>query len=1660
MGCRGLIPHVDVPSLIIPNQSAHPNSLLGKPLVGSQPPCFIYETPAPLWAPLSFFDDIEEDDKSLATLFSTTETEFLIEALFDIGIRVNFVKKRKKRSYVGTRRRLVQKMARITEELEFEATSASFIPELNQYFDQFEDIDLYRIFQSTAQALQDSVDARALGMLESIAVNIGLWFATSTWKGRILVFYNFLKDIQSVVQREYLIALVTNLVSRGPSYGRNKHADEAGLPQWIPTSSMGDVANLLSQAADHIDGVVNSSSMIALNKVFAMAIGLQMLGPEVPAHLITLGMTSMKDVNEFNKISGPQRTVQFLRSVAVLIKTMTGEIGKDGHYNCLTDYDWLACAQWLKDHEKLRVQPGSPDLPGHVCDQLWRENLNQAVKQYTKVISKDLALRQVMASLNRDIMEMHTKARCADYAHKPQPFNIGLRSGPGVGKTTVIAPTLARTALKGMQVRLQHEALPKFIKNYCVSVNASDKFMSPYKTEKHLVVFLDELGSARAEMDNDNQIMQNITSLIGESEYYINRADISDKGKDLYKPFVNVLMTNHLTNFGVGDYINNIDAFARRIHAYIRVDIKDEFRYDMVDGKRPEGVDPCKLPDDGDRMQACTFSVYRSSSTNVEGNCVLSEVDFATANDYILELAQKHSSKKDMLGTTHDYLDQAFCPHGYMNKSRCPECSQVSAFVPTSAVVNLTRASDHYTYVQRIGNVLLDLYPLFFFLLMTFFCWFSGFFTEYQGRLHKYYKKRTRIAFQALQDAKTVTERVEAILDRYEKARRELLNFKTYGTYAVIMAVVAGVSFASYQSVKKPAKVQGPPVMVGTADIAALQGEKPKGDIRPNVWDVDDGFIQPGKKACSPHDTALKRVSRNTIKVSIHSSEIEQICTTHLTGLCDQYAVGVWHSLKLFQHKDATLSVLHYNTSEEKTTVSKKFTMRGGPRNVVRIGPDLAIVRLSDVSAFKDIREHIPEKAQYTGSGANLRSGYNTYIQNGAPYAKRQIGFQGINQQVTYPDGFGGTVSPFCFVGEHPDVHHGHCGSSLMAKFGANLHLCGINVCASFASGLAAFHVIDQCMVREGIQQLQKMTKIYVAKSAVGYDESPQFAATMNAVRQPNRRDHAYWLPQDERGTLRNYGSIEVSGVKRTSSVIEYPQKEELFEQLPSEYHHDLIRPRFDGRIKDDGNYVSPERNALSDLKQQVTGVDSDILELAVQDFTDKLCTIKSFEESDRLWDLDTCINGVPGTEAKPMPKSTSAGFPDGGKKYEHLVPDPESSKPEGWKLTPELQQQYDEMLERASDGQRNGIVFKTCPKDEPRAREKVAERKIRLFTLGPMCFYLLCRQAFGAWMTIYTRNFNVSETSGGVNPFSKDWGLIYKRLAKHPRLANGDFSKYDKYLSIQMLMAAFTVIINVKERSGEVSTEYKNMMLSVASDIANPLVLMDTCLLEICGSLSSGVLLTFILNDIVNSLYIRMAYFTNYRAVHGTLNGVRESFRDNVEFCSLGDDNTYSFSTEVEPWFNFQTVQKYFASIGLKYTPADKSDTTYRSVPVSEATIGKRRWVFDSETDLWLCPIEKPSVMKTLTIGIESKELTRQEHDEACLESAVIELSQYGRQEFDKVVLVLKGVFPEFKFHTYDYYITKQMDSSEGITPWIPKAYKLECDDFVPTSHFSTHID
>lgn len=89
------------------------------------------------------------------------------------------------------------------------------------------------------------------------------------------------------------------------------------------------------------------------------------------------------------------------------------------------------------------------------------------------------------------------------------------------------------------------------------------------------------------------------------------------------------------------------------------------------------------------------------------------------------------------------------------------------------------------------------------------------------------------------------------------------------------------------------------------------------------------------------------------------------------------------------------------------------------------------------------------------------------------------------------------------------------------------------------------------------------------------------------------------------------------------------------------------------------------------------------------------------------------------------------------------------------------------------------------------------------------------------------------------------------------------------------------------------------------------------------------------------------------------------------------------------------------------------------------------------------MCPIEKPSVMKTLTIGVESEELTPEAHEKACFDSALPELAQYGREEFEARVSDLKKLRPNYLYHNYNYYLSRQAEG--GVTPWVPQQHEVD---------------
>lgn len=1545
---------------------------------------------------------------------------------------------------------------------------------------QPDSVDLFQRLTIIAKKANLCMSARALGFISTLLITITIWHeAGDNIKLKIIALINFIQRSAFLASNEYLISLIYSYIQDASTKLETPDtfvptSASVDFDQWSAKATLNmnswrkngiSAAEMLDKIASNLSGTIDdlytSQAMTGLQRLFAFAIAKELVGDTINTHSMYLGLAKSKDISTWK---GRQDIVpmfsDLLKAVVLIIRSCIGEPDQ-ATFNCNTAMDWLACARWLVQHEHLRTVAGLPPKEGYVADVVWRKHLDTCESKIVSLKIPDAGLKPLVSSLSSKVSDMLVNARCAQYGSRPLPFNIGIVSPPGTGKSTYIADSFIRTACQGLQLNTGCHTLDDY-KKLSVTINQADKFMSSYKPASHVACIIDEMGAALATKDNDNQIMTNITNILGEGNWYINRASIQDKGKDLYRPHVNVCISNQ-EMFGVRNFLSNeaLNAFTRRFHVVCDVRVQKDFKKYHQSGDEiisQPGINLDILNNVEDRTSAVEFLIMIPNEA-IKGFSPLTGkwISFRQMSDYVRQQSVKHTSKESGLGETRSYLDNvehSKCPHGYFLPENCDECMR---YEPTSEEVVTTPPMP---WRERYKFHLKDTFVLIFCSLVCFFTWPFRFFSWVDNKIMHYQAMR-QVVLADIYKAQTVADRIDVVLTRYTKYREELVVLRSHGLYLLFGIVSGLVAWQTYSVIRTKSEEKLPPLGINweKSDIvftdplqpkdyfptaeAKIEGEKPSGELKGNPWDRDDGFIHPGSKSSSPNDVIQTRVKRNLIVGEFHFKDTNKYYRTHLFGVKDQYAIGVWHTLRHFASGNATCTVLRYNHTQTGTHITKQYLMRGTSNLCIRIGPDLGLIKLSDINAFRDIYDHFPAKAQYLGTAATVK-GFNMYHSKLQPHNVITAQFEGGFDTVSYKDDLSEDQyrSPV-FRGTFDDPHTGHCGTPLISQIGRQTHINGIAVASNFSHNQVCYHIIDQAMIDIGIKHIERSHYIMSPTSSVGYENAISFQEHVDSVVPLDSKSHAYYLAPEDRGSMKCAGKLSTHfGSKMKSGVITYPLAPALFESFPEEYHHNLIAPVFNG-TKHDGKWVSPERNALGDLANQVTDINPDFLDAAVKDLVAKFVNISDFEH-DRIWDSETCINGQPDTEAKAMPKKTSAGFGEGGKKFHHLEPASHPDHDHYMKLDADAQARFDEMDRLARVGKRSGVIYKTCPKDEPRDAAKVAERKIRIFTLGPMCFYLLCKKYCGGFMAIYTKNFLETETVGGVNPFSKDWGRVYKRLSKFPNVVNGDFSKFDKKTSTVLLMAAITVMMKVKHHfvtSTEEADkkEYENAMRVIGSEIANPLVLVDGSMMELPGSLSSGVLLTFILNDIVNSLYIRMAYYDCLLKARPDvrLTQAVKSFQENVVFFSLGDDNTYTISDDSLKFFNFISVQAYFKSIGLKYTLADKSDNVYGAMPLEYASIGKRKWVFNTEYQIWMCPIEKPSVMKTLTIGVASDALTPQEHEAACFDSALPELAQYSRKEFDARVATLRALRPFNKFRSYDYYLERQAE--DGVTPWVP---------------------
>lgn len=413
-------------------------------------------------------------------------------------------------------------------------------------------------------------------------------------------------------------------------------------------------------------------------------------------------------------------------------------------------------------------------------------------------------------------------------------------------------------------------------------------------------------------------------------------------------------------------------------------------------------------------------------------------------------------------------------------------------------------------------------------------------------------------------------------------------------------------------------------------------------------------------------------------------------------------------------------------------------------------------------------------------------------------------------------------------------------------------------------------------------------------------------------------------------------------------------------------------------------------------------------------------------------YDDFTTINGCAGVAfVDKIDRNTSAGNPYKCTKKKFLCPIPAV----GDNMHPvEVSEEIWERVHRITNcylsGERAHPEFCAHLKDEAVTKEKARVGKTRVFTGAPFAFTIVVRKFLLSACRLIQNNQFTFEAAPGIIVQSRQWTRFYEYITQFgtDRMVAGDYSKFDKRMSPVVILLAFEILIDLCRASGNYSEDDIKILWGIAYDTAFPVVDFNGDLVQFYGSNPSGHPLTVIINSLVNSLYIRYSYLE--------LNPDREvrSFRSNVALMTYGDDNIMGISTSIE-WFHHSSISSLLGSIGIGYTMPDKEAASVPFISISEATFLKRKWVYNSELQAYLAPLEYESIEKRLMTWTKSKTVWSGEQAIDIVKDTVTDFFFYGKEEFLRRKVFFRDMVhhiqcvdcdPSLGEHTLDVHITE----------------------------------
>jgi hypothetical protein len=283
---------------------------------------------------------------------------------------------------------------------------------------------------------------------------------------------------------------------------------------------------------------------------------------------------------------------------------------------------------------------------------------------------------------------------------------------------------------------------------------------------------------------------------------------------------------------------------------------------------------------------------------------------------------------------------------------------------------------------------------------------------------------------------------------------------------------------------------------------------------------------------------------------------------------------------------------------------------------------------------------------------------------------------------------------------------------------------------------------------------------------------------------------------------------------------------------------------------------------------------------------------------------------------------------------------------------------------------------------------------KVRVFQGANVCMTMNIRELFLPIACELQERNELSEMAIGVDRMSPGWQRLMDHVRKYDKehVLAWDYSKYDARMNAQMVGAALRVLIKFAKKCNY-TEENIRIMENMVSDIVHPLCDYNGVLMMFYGSHPSGNPLTVILNSIVNSLYLRIAFFH--------ITGLDTSFREHVSLLTYGDDGIATVEDSIKKIFNFTALRNFLHEHRIKITLPDKSDTV-REITWSEADFLKCTSVYVPEIGHELGALEEDSIFKRLYMNVDSKEASPHEVAANCVADSLADWFVYGEAVYE----------------------------------------------------------